>query len=165
MIHILPYLEHTIRTKKSPQEIHDILQSVTSFQRGVALSMPGEFMGTIGQYDFKIMSNINYRNSFLPVIKGTIKKGEGEYLVALKMQLHLLTYILLIFWFGLAGISFLIGVLHLIISNPTDITMFLWTGGFIAFGQIVSRSGFFFQAKKDIKRLEELLNAETPAAF
>lgn len=78
MIHILPYLEHTIRTTKSPQEIHDIMQSVTS------------------------------------------PKGE---------------------WYSSR------------------------TGGFIAWGQIISRYGFYFQAKKDIERLEELLNGVTPAAF
>lgn len=165
MIHILPYLEHTIRTTKSPQEIHDIMQSVTSFQSGVVLSMPSEFIGKIGPYDFKIMRIINYRNSFLPVIKGAVKKGEGAYVVTLKMQLHPLTYVLLIIWFGLAGFAFLIGVLYLIISVPTDVTMFLWTGGFIAWGQIISRCGFYSQAKKDIERLEELLNGETPAAF
>lgn len=169
MIHILPYLEHTISTTKSPQEIHDILQSVTSFQSGVVLSTPGEFIGKINQYDFKIMRNINYRNSFLPVIKGAIKKGEGAYVVALEMQLHLLTYILLIGWFVLSGVSFLIaimiGILSLITFKPIDVMMFLWTGGFIAWGQIMSRWGFFFQAKKDIERLEELLNGETPAAF
>ena len=59
MIHILPYLEHTIRTTKSPQEIHDILQSVTSSKRELGLSTTGEFIGTIDQYDFKIMRIIN----------------------------------------------------------------------------------------------------------
>ena len=76
MIHILPYLEHTIRTTKSPQEIHDIMQSVTSPKGEWYSSRPGEFIGTINQYDFKIMRNINYRNSFLPVIRGAIKRGQ-----------------------------------------------------------------------------------------
>ena len=165
MIHILPYLEHTIRTTKSPQEIHDILQSVTSSKRAWVTRPPGEFIGTIDQYDFKIMRIINYRNSFMPVIKGAIKKGEEAYVVALKMQLHPITYIFLIFWFGIAGFILLIGILGLMTSEPTDVTLFLGTGGFIAWGQILSRWGFFFQAKKDIKKLEELLSAETPAAF
>ncbi len=159
MIHILPYLEHTIITTKSPQEIHDIMQSVTS-EKGEWFSKPsGEFMGKIGPYDFKIMRIINYRNSFLPVIKGAIKKGEGAYMVALKMQLHPLTYALLVYWFGFTGLLLLIGILSLFISMPTDRTIFLWTGGFIAWGQFISRGGFFSQAKKDIQRLEELLGS------
>lgn len=165
MIHILPYLEHTIRTTKSPQEIHDIMQSVTFSKRAWVSRPPGEFIGTIGQYDFKIMRIINYRNSFLPVIKGVIKKGEEAYVVTLKMQLHPLTYALLIFWFGFAGFILLIGILSLMTSEPTDITLFLAAGGYIAWGQILSRWGFFFQAKKDLKRLEELLSGETPAVF
>ena len=165
MIHILPYLEHTIHTTKAPQEIHDIMQSVTSSKRVRLSRPPGEFIGTIEQYDFKIMRIINYRNSFLPVIKGAIKKGEGAYVVALKMQLHPITYIFLIFWFGFTGFILLIGILGLMTSEPADVTMFLATGGFIAWGQILSRGGFFFQAKKDIKRLEELLSSETPVAF
>lgn len=169
MIHILPYLEHNIHTTKSPQEIHDIMQSVTSPKGEWYSSRPGEFIGTIDQYDFKIIRNINYRNSFMPVISGAIKKGERAYVVALKMQLHPLTYALLIGWFVLSGfsflITFLIDVLYLLMSQPIDVTMILWTGGFIAWGQIISRWGFFFQAKKDLKRLEELLNGETSAAF
>ncbi|MBD5508227.1 MAG: hypothetical protein HDR05_09325 [Lachnospiraceae bacterium] len=165
MIHILPYMEHTIHTTKSPQEIHDIMQSVTFSKRAWVTRPPGEFIGTIEQYDFKIMRIINYRNSFMPVIKGAIKKGEGAYVVALKMQLHPLTYIFLIIWFGLAGFIFLIAVLYLITSEPMDVRMILGAGGFIAWGQILSRWGFFFQAKKDIKKLEELLSAETPAVF
>lgn len=165
MLHILPYLEHTIRTTKSPQEIHDIMQSVTSSKGEWFSSTLDEFIGEIDPYDFKIIRNIHYRNSFLPVIRGAIKKGEGAYLVALKMQLHPLTYVFLIIWFVFAGFAFLIGILSLLTSEPTDVTMFLWTGGFIAWGQIISRYGFYFQAKKDIERLEELLNGVTPAAF
>ena len=157
MIHILPYLEHTICTTKSPQEIHDILQSVTS-EKGEWFSKPsGEFIGKIGPYDFKIMRIINYRNSFLPVIKGAIKKGEGTYVVALEMQLHMLTYVFLIIWFGFTGFIFLIGILYLIVS--ADVRMVLAASGFIAWGQILSRCGFYSQAKKDIQRLEELLGS------
>lgn len=159
MIHILPYLEHTIRTTKSPQEIHDILQSVTSFSKG------GEFIGEIDQYEFKIKSKIFYRNDFLPVIKGTIKQGEGAYEVALKMQPNLSTYIFLIILFGVLGFSALTGVLQLVTSDTTDIEMVLVPSGMIVFGQIISRCGFYFPAKKAIKRLEELLNAETPVVF
>lgn len=165
MIHILPYLEHTIRTRKSPQEIHDILQSVTSPKEEWPSSKRGEFIGEIDQYEFKIEERIFYRNDFLPEIKGTIKQGEGAYEVTLKMQPNLSTYVFLIIWYGLLGVFFLTGIFHLIISDSTGVAMVLGPIGFIAFGQILSRCGFVFPAKKAIKRLEELLNAETPAAF
>ena len=106
MIHILPYLEHTIRTRKSPQEIYDIMQSVTSPKGEWSSSKQGEFIGEIDQYEFKIKSKIFYRNDFLPVIKGTIKQGEGAYEVVLKMQPNLFTYIFLIIWYGLLGVFF-----------------------------------------------------------
>lgn len=106
MIHMLPYLEHTIRTRKSPQEIHDIMQSVTSPKGEWFSSKRGEFIGEIDQYEFKIESKILYRNDFLPVIKGTIKQGEGAYEVVLKMQPNLSTYIFLIIWYGLLGVFF-----------------------------------------------------------
>lgn len=165
MIHILPYLEHTIRTRKSPQEIHDILQSVTSPKEEWFSSKRGKFIGEIDQYEFKIKRKIFYRNDFIPVIKGTIKQGEGAYEVALKMQPDLSTYIFLIIWYGLLGVFFLIGIFHLIISDSTDVAMVLGPIGFIAFGQILSRCGFYFPAKRAINRLEELLSAETPVVF
>lgn len=165
MIHILPYLEHTIHTRKSPQEILDILESVTSPKGEWPSSKRGEFIGEIDQYEFKIKRKIFYHNDFLPVIKGTIKQGVGAYEVALKMQPDLFTYIFLIIWYGLLGVFFLIGVFHLITSESGDAAMVLGPIGFIAFGQILSRCGFYFPAKRDVERLEELLNAETPAAF
>lgn len=167
MIHILPYLEHTIRTKKSPQEIHDILQSATAPKREWFSDTPGDFIGRIDSYDFKIMSNIHihYRNPFLPVINGTIRKEEGAYVVSLKMQLRLLTYVFLIIWFVFVGFDFLVGILYLITYESADATMVLLASGFLAFGQLISRCGFHFPAQNAIKRLEELLNEETPSAF
>lgn len=167
MIHILPYLEHTIRTTKSPQEIHDILQSVTSPKREWFSNTPGDFIGKIDPYDFKIRRNIHihYRNPFLPVIKGEIRRGEEAYEVDLKMQLQMITYIFLIIWFVFVGFDFLVGILYLITSESADATIVLLASGFLVFGQILSRCGFYFPAKNAIKRLEELLNAETPAAF
>lgn len=83
------------------------------------------------------------------------------YLVALKMQHYPFTYI----WFGIVGLLFLSAVRELMKSKFTDVTMFLWTSGLVVYGQILARFGFNICAKEAIKRLEELLSGEIPAAF
>ena len=63
---------------------------------------PPEFLGKVHDRDFKIRRIIGYRNSFLPIIRGTVvqKPGGGSH-VRLVMALHLAIAAFMIGWFGL----------------------------------------------------------------
>lgn len=166
MIHILPYLEHNIDSEKPPEAIYAILQSVTTAPKYLLGSLPhSEFFGEVHPTDFKIVSNINYhnssnlkyKNSFLPIMKGKIKaRGSGS-VIELKLSLHLLVRVFLTVWFGMMGLFFLIGLLYMITSGGKEFQFAVATAVFILAGQIMVRSGFYIPAKKALKRLEELL--------
>ena len=68
-------MEYIIKTSKSKSEIIQILENNTSEKRSVFYRNYDEFFnGNISEDSFKIQRNISYRNSFLPVIIGTIKE-------------------------------------------------------------------------------------------
>lgn len=106
-MHILPYIEYQITSSKSPEEIADILQSVTDSDNTFLCHSSKEFLGAVRPNGFKIVSNINYRNSFLPVIKGTVHQNGTSSIINIKMQLSLMIRIFLYFWLGTLIFPFL----------------------------------------------------------
>ena len=158
MLHILPCLEYKINSTKSPEDISTVLKSVTAPERGMSYNPTNtEFFGEINLSDFKIMSNINYRNSFSPVIVGNIRVEGERSVIEIKMCLHWFVRIFLSCWFGMAGFFFLIGLLYVLIEGISEALLLLLATMFLIFGQTLARSAFYIPAKKAIVRLEELL--------
>ena len=116
-----------------------------------------EFVGEVHPLAFKIIGNINYRNSFVPVIKGGIKETEDGAVIDMEMRLSLFVRIFLASWFGMSGFFFLIGILCIIVNGKKDILLSVVSGCFIIAGQLMARCGFYIPAKKLIWRLEQLL--------
>ncbi len=94
MIHILPRLEYSINSAKSPEDINEILNSVTAPKKMVFsyLSYPDniEFIGEVNPSDFKIVSKPKplVNNSFIPVILGNIRVERGLTVIDIKMRLY-----------------------------------------------------------------------------
>ena len=163
MIHIFPRLEYRIDSTKSPEDINTILNSVTAPKKMVFsyLSYPDniEFIGEVNPSGFKIVSRPkpHVKNSFVPVIVGTIRTGRGLTVIDIKMRLYLFVQIFLTIWFGGAGLGVLAGLLAVFTEGMNGVPMLFATVVLFAFGQALARIGFYFPAKRAIKRLEELL--------
>ncbi len=163
MIHILPHLEYSIDSAKSPEDINEILKSVTAPKKMVLsyLSYPDniEFIGEVNPSGFKIVSKPkpHVKNSFIPVIVGTIRTGRGLTVIDIKMRLYLFVQIFLTIWFGGAGLGVLAGFLAVFTEGMNGMSMLFATVAFFAFGQVFARIGFYFPAKNASRRLEELL--------
>ena len=94
-------MEYIIKTSKSKSEIIQILENNTSEKRSVFYRNYDEFFnGNISEDSFKIQRNISYRNSFLPVIIGTIKETDNGSEISMKMRLSLFVTGFMIFWFS-----------------------------------------------------------------
>lgn len=158
MVHILPCLEDRIVSTKSPEDIYSILKSVT-VSRKIAFcnSSNAEFIGEINASAFKIVRRIVYKNSFLPVIVGTVKVENGISVIDVKMSLHFFIRIFLAVWFGIIGFFFLLLCLNFLIEGMKEGQMLLGVAMFFILGQALVRAGFYIPAKKAKKRLEELL--------
>jgi len=156
-MHIFPYIEYQITSSKSPEEIADILRSVTDSNNTFLCHSSKEFLGTVRPNDFKIVSNINYRNSFLPVIKGTIHQNGTSSIVNIKMQLSLMIRIFLYFWLGTLVFPFFILLLYNLIFPMQELGMLLIISFFVAIAPLMTRVCFYPPAKRAIQRLDELI--------
>ena len=163
MIHIFPRLEYRIDSTKSPEDINTILNSVTASKKMVFsyLSYPDniEFVGEVNPSDFKIKPKPKpyVRNSFIPVILGTIRTERGLTVIEIKMRLHLFVQIFSTIWFGGVGLGILAGLLVVFTEGMNGLPMLVGTVALFAFGQALARIGFYFPAKNASRRLEELL--------
>lgn len=164
---VLPSLDETIQSNKSPDEICETLRAVTVSrgEHGYADGR-GEFIGKVDTTGFKVISNIRYRNSFLPVITGNIRAEGSRTVIIVKMRMHPLTSVFSVVW--LSGVSFflLIGILVICVDrNVSSLILLCTAGGMMAFGQLLIRGGFYRPARKALGRLRELFGEQQSGSF
>jgi hypothetical protein len=99
------------------------------------------FIGSVQDDSFKLRRNIRYRNSFLPMIRGTITSYGVGTRVSVTMFLQPVVAIFMIFWLGMVASA--------AVSHP-NASPIPW--GMLAFGIALSIGGFIPEAIK-AKRL------------
>lgn len=161
-----PHMKFQIVSRKPPGEVRALLQSVTDSERKWFSYPDKEFVGKIGEADFKIMPvpgdivvlgiKMHVKNSFLPVIVGRIQAEGIGTVVDVRMRLLWFVFGFMVVWFSVPVFSFLILLLALIAGDP-DGWMIVPMAAFILFGQILVKCGFYYPARKARRRLEELL--------
>lgn len=160
MIHILPRIEYSIDSTKSPEDISTILKSAT-VPRDMMYCDSGnaEFTGEVNFSDFKIIEGgvIKFHNSFEPVIVGNIRTESGMSVIDIKIRLSLPVQIFLTIWFGGVGIGFLGGLIAVFTKGMDGMSMLFVSVVMFALAQVAVRIGFYFPAKYTMKKLEELL--------
>lgn len=156
MIHLLPYLEEQINSEKAPEDIYMVLKSVTDSRKAVLFTNE-EFIGQVYPHGFRIYPKVNGRNSFRPILTGKMTKNEGGTTIDITLQMHIITRVFLMVWFSMACFYFLCGILVVFTNGLEEITLIIVSLGFLIFGQILMRCGFYGPAGKALKRLRELL--------
>jgi hypothetical protein len=109
------------------------------------------FKGTIDASSFRIMRRIRYRNSFQPVIRGTITELRPGSRIDVRMTLHPFVAVFAIVWLALACNFLFMGF-------SSAVTSFVWipTLMVVAFVAMLV-GGFAFEAWKGRKLLEQAL--------
>ena len=110
------------------------------------------------KYDFKILKNLNYQNSFNPIINGLIYEDQNSSIIKLNISVHPLVKVFTTVWFcGLIIIGFpmvIIGILNQIVPFLiSPIAMFI-------FGIFLVKFGYKKEYILSKKFLIELFNAE-----
>lgn len=178
----IPLEKYTILTNLSEEEVLLRLRKIIGnpdrrFQfsfMGIDLKKHSnasfDYEGTISDNAFKISRVIRYRNSFLPVIKGTVSSFVNKTEIHISMKMHLVVRIFMIIWLSLTGIPSLIILLATCIAltkfnfqaiNPI---LFLVLGMFL-FGYCLMLLAFKAEAKKAKKDLNILWEAESDKLF
>lgn len=156
---IFPSYDCSFESNKNPEEIYTILKSVVEPQKSYFFHVErAEFIGEVSSRGFKIYKNIGYRNSFLPVIRGSVEVRENKTEVVIKMRMHRFITAFITLWLCGVGLFLILGIMDAFKEGTTEaLSLLSVPAGIIVFEQILSRLCFYIPAKNSIRRLEELL--------
>ena len=158
----MPYRTRTIESPLAPAEVEQRLRAMLrpepSFLKGLEEALSGTeglppFSGTVDATEFKLSRVVNYRNNFLPVIRGTYARNEQEG-TTIRLRMHIepvaAGFMLFLFAFGARSvIAALIGN----VSNPEGL---LQGAAFVfGIGTLVMSVGFYPEAKKAERLIRE----------
>jgi hypothetical protein len=99
------------------------------------------FQGTISSDGFEITRIIHYRNSFLPIIRGSFGPGPFGTTIAIKMGLHPFAAAFMCFWFGGVGVGILSVLAELSLGQTGWDPMLLIPFGMLLFGLVLVSGG------------------------
>ena len=164
----LPFEELVYHSELNKEELlarlDNEIEAEKSFGFGAkSFSYSKPYIGKIAYDRFEIKRAINYRNSFLPVIKGTIKNDLNGSKINVKMNLIDFVKVFMIVWLGGVSLGCIASTYSLFFRNNTNSeTGFFMFVPFImlVFGIAMGSLGFKAESKKSIADLEELLQAK-----
>lgn len=164
---MLPYEQYTFVTKLSTTEVakriaenSQLRPKIISFTRR---ETPDKlFTGFVSGDKFELSRVIQYKNSFLPLIKGKMTSFLGKTEISITMAPVLPVLIFMAFWLGVVTLV-CVGMLIYGMNNfhrllkegielPLLIPFFMWIGGVAMFS-----FGFKSESKRAKKLLVELL--------
>lgn len=158
-IHLFPYMEEQIDSGKTREEIYMILNSVTDSRKFIWFPN-AEFSGKVSPFHFAITPVTGYRNSFLPLLTGTISAKEVGSVVDIVLQIHIAVRIFITVWTSGIFLFFLLGVLDVFmnfIDGSGGMILILLSTVMIAFSQLMMRLCFYRPAREALERLKELI--------
>ena len=166
---ILPYERFTITTRLAPEEVVEVLTRVVEPKRS-ALPLrryrgDKEFEGEFGGFTFRMRRIINYRNDFLPVIRGTIASASKGSVVIFTLQLRRPILMFMAAWFVVLTILVIAALLTFVLSREDFVAnpalLFPLMLAFYAFGYGLMTGAFKYESRKARSRLHALLQAES----
>ncbi len=161
----LPFENFYITTSLKPAEVQERLSQEVepvqgfSFKNLFSARSGAYFSGYVanGTFDFKRV--IYYRNSFLPVIKGTTETYLNGSRVHVKMRMDISVIVFMGLWLGVIGIAGLSFFIKNISNHEVDNSSFISLGMFML-GYVLATGGFKFESIKAKNKLLELLDGE-----
>jgi len=165
---LLPFEEIVYRSKLNKEELVARLQNEIEAEKSFSFganrfSYSKSYIGKISDNRFEIKRAINYRNSFLPVIKGEIRNDLNGSKILVKMNLVELIKVFMIIWLAAVFIGCIAVTYNLIFNKGFDseAVPFVFIPYFmLLFGVVLVSFGFKSESKKSISDLEELLQAK-----
>jgi len=165
---LLPFEELVYRSTFSKEELTAHLQNEIEAEKSFGLganrfSYSKPYIGKVYQNRFEIKKAINYRNSFLPVIKGEIVDDINGSKINVKMGLIDFVKAFMILWLGGVSIACLAVLYNIIfgegLNSETGIFMLI-PFFMLIIGIVMVSFGFNFESRKSIIDLEEILKAK-----
>jgi hypothetical protein len=159
----LPYEGIAFKSKLPSSEILRLVQENITRSKGsgsMGMDRSNSYYGKITGQSFHLERKINYRNSFLPEIKGEVSQVENESIINIEMRLSTVVSIFLIIWLGGAIIGIVVFLLESIREGQLELSIFGPILMFI-FGYVLAMGGFGFESSKTKNYLAKLFEVET----
>lgn len=152
-IYYIPLARLELKTTLSKEQFNERLSSElsgrSSFIEGHQKNRK-HFTGQLGENSFRVSKVLGSRNSFSPIIKGTLKEENEFTTIKIKMILKPATLAFLMFW-----VFFVVLFSSLQAETLSDI---LWPIGMVLFAYFITFMGFNSAAEKAINALKDLSN-------
>jgi hypothetical protein len=155
-MNLLPYENITYKTWLKEEEVVRRLSEVVAPERGQAWN---KYKGKIDGREFNIVRIIDYQNSFLPKISGTIERDFVGTRITVKMRLPDSVIAFMIVWLG--GVSLAIAFYWLqALDNSEFDSAILVPSGMFVFGIVLTIGAFKRESIKSKNELQTLFEAE-----
>lgn len=174
---ILPFEKYTLRTSLSKEEVLKKIADTIQQEQKLKISVFREnfskpYTGKIINNSFSMSRNIDYKNSFLPFITGSVLTSNGKTNISIKMRPFMPVLIFISIWMSLVVIACIsILTIAIIQFNEFSINEFspavLIPFGMFLFGILLTYFAFKKESKISKEFLEKLLEAEliTPESY
>ena len=164
----LPFDDLKLLTKLSATEVQHRIESITEPQKVFSFlyfrNSTKPYEGKFTDHSFEISRIINYRNSFLPVIKGQVSTHLGKTQVAIKMRPNVFVLIFMSLWLGSTGLVCLAIIIGATLPFRHQIEQVFSEGGLFpfslfVFGYALIIIGYKVESRKSKVFLKQLLKA------
>lgn len=164
-MNILPYENYSIHTTLKTAQILSKLDENIDTKNTSIFTFIGKstkpYRGKIFDNSFEMFRVINYRNSFLPQITGTIEDSFTNRTIHIKMKPYTLVIIFMIFWLSsiaIATIAMFTGAMPSIDSESASIAAFTKFIPLLmlVFGSVLPVLAFKYESNKSKKFLSSL---------
>jgi len=149
---LLPYRRVEVESRRSPEEIAELLRQKTSPRQPWFRSLTGsgfEFTGSVSSNEFRIMPVIQGQNTYQPWLVGQISPHARGSTIRVIETFHPLQIVIIVAFFALGG---LVGMRT---AGPKS---FLMAGSaFLLFHLIMYFIGFLPEARKAERRIRDLV--------
>lgn len=164
-MNILPFEKIVYRTKLHPDEVINRLKEHVEpnqlFRTKFSFSQKEykDFEGTINGKSFSIQRIIEYRNSFVPQIRGVVSQDLKGTKIEVTMQLHVVIMIFLSIWCTGVGLAF-VGMLYQSIQSGTWDYIIAIPLGMFLFAVLLVTFGFKSESHHAHGLLQKVFQAE-----
>lgn len=150
----LPHHRFEIVSPLDRQAALDVMRAHTEPEKLFRMGWPNSandkrFEGTVSGDGFHVRRIIGYRNSFLPVIDGTIHAGASGTRIEVQMRMFIFVYAFCAIWIVGALTAMFAGERIGLIIAPA-LLLFLWA---------MTMAGFWLEAGKQERTLREIFKA------
>ncbi|UEQ76532.1 hypothetical protein [Chryseobacterium arthrosphaerae] len=156
----LPFERITYRTDWPEEKVIKTLNEfVDPKQFGFGKTYTKEYEGYVNRNSFEISRTINYRNSFLPQINGTVHTISNGTQIDVTMKLNVFVLFFLIIWCSVASLFF-VGMCGMMIRDHQISIISLMPLLMLLFVYILTMAGFKAESRKSKEFLRKSFEAE-----